>query len=84
MANTFELELEYLKPPCEEISEEPEAVVEVKLKPDWKKDKGNIALLIFLYILQGIPLGLGAGMPFLLGARKVSLADQVSCFKLKI
>jgi hypothetical protein len=83
MANNFELELEYLKPPCAEISQEPE-VVEVKLKPDWKKDKGNIALLIFLYILQGIPLGLGAGMPFLLGARKVSLSDQVSCFKLKI
>ena len=83
MEHNLELELELLKP-NQVLTNEIAVVENVKLKPDWKKDKGNIALLIFLYILQGIPLGLGAGMPFLLGARKVSLADQVSCFKLKI
>ena len=83
MANSLELD-EFLKRQKEISDETVEIGVEVKLKSNWKKDKGNIALLIFLYILQGIPLGLGAGMPFLLGARKVSLSDQVSCFKLKI
>jgi hypothetical protein len=83
MEHNLELELELLKP--NQVLTNEKAVVEnVKLKPDWKKDKGNIALLIFLYMLQGIPLGLTLAMPFLLGARKVSLADQVSCFKLKI
>ena len=31
----------------------------------------KIFLLIFLYILQGVPLGLGASLPYLLQARKV-------------
>ena len=83
MEHNLELELELLKP--NQVLTNEKAVVEnVKLKPDWKKDKGNIALLIFLYMLHGIHLGLTLAMPFLLGARKVSLADQVSCFKLKI
>ncbi len=82
MEHNLELELELLKP--NQVTNEIAVVENVKLKPDWKKDKGNIALLIFLYMLQGIPLGLTLAMPFLLGARKVSLADQVSCFKLKI
>lgn len=83
MEHNLELELELLKP-NQVLTNEIAVVENVKLKPDWKKDKGNIALLIFLYMLQGIPLGLTLAMPFLLGARKVSLADQVSCFKLKI
>jgi len=78
MSNDVELD-EFLKPQKEisDIKVEGEAG-EIKLKPDWRKDKGNIALFIFLYILQGIPLGLVAGMPFLLAARKVSYGDQVS------
>jgi hypothetical protein len=83
MEHNLELELELLKP-NQVLTNEIVVVENVKLKPDWKKDKGNIALLIFLYMLQGIPLGLTLAMPFLLGARKVSLADQVSFFKLKI
>lgn len=39
-------------------------------------DYGNIALLMFLYILQGIPLGLGGSIPMLLTSRKVSYKDQ--------
>jgi hypothetical protein len=83
MEHNLELELELLKP-NQVLTNEIVVVENVKLKPDWKKDKGNIALLIFLYMLQGIPLGLTLAMPFLLGARKVSLSDQVSFFKLKI
>lgn len=41
-----------------------------------KGDYGNIALLMFLYILQGIPLGLAGSIPMLLTSRKVSYKDQ--------
>lgn len=41
-----------------------------------KKDLGNIVFLIFLYFLQGIPLGLTGSLPFILGSRNVSYADQ--------
>lgn len=41
-----------------------------------KKDYWNIALLMFLYFLQGIPLGLTGSLPFILSSRKVSYADQ--------
>lgn len=40
------------------------------------KDLHNILFLIFLYFLQGIPLGLAGSLPFILGARNVSYADQ--------
>lgn len=39
-------------------------------------DYGNIMLLMFLYILQGIPLGLGGSIPMLLQSRKVSYKEQ--------
>jgi len=41
-----------------------------------KKDLPNIALLMFLYFLQWIPLGLIGSLPYILSARKVSYADQ--------
>lgn len=39
-------------------------------------DRQNIALLMFLYVLQGIPLGLAGAIPYLLTSRKVSYNDQ--------
>lgn len=44
--------------------------------PGLKKDAKKLALLIYLYFLQGIPLGLCGSIPFLLSARGVSYADQ--------
>lgn len=41
-------------------------------------DGWNIALLLFLYLLQGIPLGLSAAIPIILQNKKVSYKDQVS------
>ncbi|RNA12214.1 acetyl-coenzyme A transporter 1 [Brachionus plicatilis] len=41
-----------------------------------KKDLKHIFFLIYLYLLQGVPLGLAASIPFLLATRKVSYADQ--------
>ena len=49
---------------------------ESKLKPHLKRDKGNIALLVFLYVLQGIPLGLAGAMPLLLQTKSVAYKDQ--------
>lgn len=39
-------------------------------------DRANIALLFFLYLLQGIPLGLSAAVPMILQNRKVSYKQQ--------
>ncbi|KAI4455931.1 solute carrier family 33 acetyl-coa transporter -related [Holotrichia oblita] len=41
-----------------------------------KDDAGNIALLFFLYTLQGIPLGLSAAIPMILQNRGVSYKQQ--------
>ena len=47
-------------------------------KPDIRRDRGNIALLVFLYVLQGIPLGLAGAVPMLLQTRKVAYKDQAT------
>lgn len=39
-------------------------------------DRGNIAILFFLYLLQGIPLGLTAAIPMLLQNRGASYKQQ--------
>ncbi|KRT82887.1 hypothetical protein AMK59_4132 [Oryctes borbonicus] len=41
-----------------------------------KSDRANIALLFFLYTLQGIPLGLSAAIPMILQNRGVSYKQQ--------
>ena len=40
------------------------------------RDKSNIAVLMFLYVLQGIPLGLAGSVPYLLQSRQVNYKDQ--------
>ena len=44
---------------------------------DLKGDWGNIAILFFLYLLQGIPIGLAAAVPMLLQNRGASYKQQV-------
>ncbi len=46
------------------------------MKASVRKDLWNILLLLFLYILQGIPLGLTAAIPMILQNRHVSYTDQ--------
>ena len=41
-----------------------------------KKDIGKILFLIYLYFLQGIPIGLGVSVPFFLSSRAVSYSEQ--------
>lgn len=44
---------------------------------DIRGDERSIAILFFLYLLQGIPLGLSAAIPMLLQNRSVSYRQQV-------
>lgn len=48
------------------------------MKSNLKGDERNIALLFFLYTLQGIPLGLAAAIPMILQNHGVSYRQQVS------
>uniref|UniRef100_UPI00398F470A acetyl-coenzyme A transporter 1 isoform X2 n=1 Tax=Pristiophorus japonicus TaxID=55135 RepID=UPI00398F470A len=41
-----------------------------------KKDFNNILLLLFLYVLQGIPLGVAGSIPLILQSKNVSYSDQ--------
>lgn len=40
------------------------------------KDLKNILFLMFLYLLQGVPLGLTGSLPFIMSSRNVSYKDQ--------
>jgi len=53
-----------------------EPKVAVKKPQGIAGDGKNIAVLLFLYILQGIPLGLGAAIPLILTNRQVSYKQQ--------
>ncbi|KAF5277548.1 hypothetical protein FQA39_LY18460 [Lamprigera yunnana] len=48
----------------------------IHVRSNIKGDEGNIALLFFLYTLQGIPLGLSAAIPMILQNRGVSYKQQ--------
>ncbi|XP_051873257.1 acetyl-coenzyme A transporter 1 [Pristis pectinata] len=41
-----------------------------------KNDLSNILLLLFLYVLQGIPLGVAGSIPLILQSKNVSYSDQ--------
>lgn len=43
---------------------------------DIRGDRRNIAILFFLYLLQGVPIGLAAAIPMLLQNRGASYKDQ--------
>lgn len=43
---------------------------------DIKSDRGSMALLLLLYVLQGIPLGLAGSIPLILQSSNVSYKDQ--------
>ena len=45
---------------------------------DIRGDERSIVILFFLYLLQGIPLGLSAAIPMLLQNRSVSYRQQVN------
>lgn len=67
-----------------ELEEEAEALV---MEPDSgshghraergiREEMGSVSLLLFLYVLQGIPLGLAGSVPLILQSRNASYTDQ--------
>ncbi len=61
----------------EPLIEESDHMPSVKVKSSrFNGDGKNIAVLLFLYILQGIPLGLAAAVPLILTNRHVSYKQQ--------
>lgn len=57
---------------AEEADEEEEKHEETNIR----KDIPNVIFLMFLYLLQGVPLGLAHSITFIMGSRNVSYANQ--------
>lgn len=49
---------------------------ENKVPPGIRGEVGNVLLLLFLYVLQGIPLGLAGSIPLIMQSKSVSYKDQ--------
>ncbi|KAI3354419.1 hypothetical protein L3Q82_018935 [Scortum barcoo] len=47
-----------------------------RVRPGIQGELGNVSLLLFLYVLQGIPLGLAGSIPLILQSKSVSYKDQ--------
>ncbi|XP_061575093.1 acetyl-coenzyme A transporter 1 [Cololabis saira] len=47
-----------------------------RARPSIRGELGNVSLLLFLYVLQGIPLGLAGSIPLILQSKNVSYKDQ--------
>ncbi|CAF1373492.1 unnamed protein product [Didymodactylos carnosus] len=47
-------------------------------KQDWRKDRSSILLLLFLYLLQGIPLGMAASIPLIIQTFGASWSQQAT------
>ncbi len=45
-------------------------------RKNWRKDKFSICLLLFLYLLQGIPLGMAASIPLIIQTYGASWSQQ--------
>lgn len=45
---------------------------------DWRKDKSSISLLLFLYLLQGVPLGMAASIPLIIQSHGTSWSQQAT------
>ncbi|XP_062860379.1 acetyl-coenzyme A transporter 1 [Trichomycterus rosablanca] len=47
-----------------------------KVRNGIRGELGNVSLLLFLYVLQGIPLGLAGSIPLIMQSKNVSYTDQ--------
>lgn len=50
--------------------------------PSTKGDGLNIAILLFLYTLQGVPLGLSAAIPITMQKKHITYSEQVELLNL--
>ncbi|CAK9819376.1 Acetyl-coenzyme A transporter 1 [Anthophora quadrimaculata] len=61
---------------CDNVEDGAHDLNHVHERSDLRGDEKNIAILLFLYLLQGIPLGLCNSIPMLLQNRDVSYRQQ--------
>lgn len=47
-----------------------------KKRNKWRKDRNSIILLLFLYLLQGVPLGMAGSIPLIIQTIGVSWSQQ--------
>ncbi|XP_037632012.1 acetyl-coenzyme A transporter 1 [Sebastes umbrosus] len=81
MRGVDRIEMSYSEP---EVEEETEDLIRgsdsenrrYRVRPGIRGELGNVLLLLFLYVLQGIPLGLAGSIPLILQSKSVSYKDQ--------
>ncbi len=56
----------------------PSTMPSIPKRRDWRKDKFNISLLLFLYLLQGVPLGMAASIPLIIQTYGASWSQQAT------
>jgi MFS transporter, PAT family, solute carrier family 33 (acetyl-CoA transportor), member 1 len=62
-----------------EIEYEPPENIDTPIQQsDWRKDRWNIFLLLFLYLLQGIPLGMAGSIPLIIQTHGASWSQQAT------
>jgi hypothetical protein len=77
MDNNLELELQNLKEETviSQQKDKDQNNQKYHSNSNYKKDLTSIIFLIYLYFLQGIPLGLAGSLPAIMASRKVSYSD---------
>ena len=50
----------------------------ITIESNWKKDRWSISLLLFLYLLQGIPLGMAGSIPLIIQQYGASWSQQAT------
>jgi PAT family acetyl-CoA transporter-like MFS transporter 1 len=78
MDNNLELELQVLNEETiisHQKEKDPNDKQPLKKNTNYKKDLKTIIFLMYLYLLQGIPLGLAGSLPAIMTSRKVSYSD---------
>lgn len=82
MRSNYREEMSYSEP---EVDDEVQGLIRVSDSEDRRHGRvrlgihgelGNVLLLLFLYVLQGIPLGLAGSIPLILQSKSVSYRDQ--------
>lgn len=75
--NMNDMDLDSSEPEVEEKTEDGTLLLRgLPRRSGIRGELGNVLLLLFLYVLQGIPLGLGGSIPLILQSKNVSYKDQ--------
>ncbi|XP_026884878.2 acetyl-coenzyme A transporter 1 [Electrophorus electricus] len=81
---TMDMSVQGVDPPDAGVADEEGALLRVsdsedmrlRARVDVRGELGSVSLLLFLYILQGVPLGLAGSIPLIMQSKNVSYKDQ--------